>query len=92
MPFYKFLVRGIDVRVPGGQRGFHAARSAFGPDKETARAKVLAYLERELTTGRSAKKWDSDPPQMEVKESDLILLHELFSMPNTGFIFFDERY
>ena len=91
MPFYKFLVRGTDVRVPDGQRGFYAARSAFGADKDMARAKVLGWVERELTVGKSAQKWGSVAPQVEVEESSPVLLHELFQMPNTGFIFYDTR-
>ncbi len=90
MPFYKFLIRGTDVRVPEGQRGFYAARSAFGANEQVARAKVFARVERELTAGKSAQKWDSDPPDV-IQESAPLLLHELLQIPNSGFIFFDER-
>jgi hypothetical protein len=91
MPFYKFLLRGTDVRVPDGQRGFYAARSAFGANEDVARVKVLGWVERELTVGKSAAKWDSDVPEVEVEDSSPVLLHELFQMPNTGFIFYDTR-
>jgi hypothetical protein len=91
MPFYKFLIRGTDVRVPSGKRGFWAARSAFGATEEAARAKVLGWAERELTEGTQAQKWDSDLLAIEVEESSPIFLHELFQMPNTGFIFYDSR-
>ena len=91
MPFYKFLVRGTDVNVPKRQRGFWAARSAFGSSEAIARGKVLEWIDRELTTGKLAKKWNSDPPEVQVEESSPVLLHELFQMPNTGFIFYDTR-
>src|SRR2546423_4465770 len=91
MPFYKFLIRGTDARVADGQRGFWAARSAFGASEPLARAKVLKWIERELTVGKSSQKWNSDPPKIEVEESSPVLLHELFQMPNTGFIFYDSR-
>lgn len=91
MPFFKFLIRGTDPQVPDRQRGFWAARSAFGASESVARAKVLDWVRRELTVGKSAAKWESDPPEVEVEESSPILLHELFHMPNTGFIFYDTR-
>jgi hypothetical protein len=91
MPFYKFLIRGTDVRVPDGQRGFWAAKSAFGASEDVARAKVLDWVSRELTVGKSAQNWDSDPPEIEVEKSSPVLLHELFQMPNTGLIFYDTR-
>jgi hypothetical protein len=91
MPFFKFLLRGTDVRVPDGQRGFYATRSAFGANEGVARAKVLGWVERELKAGKSAQKWGSDAPEVEVEESSPVLLHELFQMPNTGFIFYDTR-
>ena len=91
MPFYKFLLRGTDIRVPDGQRGFYAARSAFGSTEDVARGKVLDWVQRELTVGKSAQKWDSDPPTVEVEKSSPVLLHELFQMPNSGFIFYDTR-
>ena len=91
MPFYKFLIRGVDVRVPDGQRGFWAARSAFGATEDVARAKVLSWAQHELTQGKSAQSWNSDAPEIDVEESSVVLLHQLFQMPNTGFIFYDTR-
>jgi len=91
MPFYQFLIRGTDVRVPDGRRGFWAARSAFGANEDVARAKVVGWIKRELEVGKSAQSWNSDPPEIDVEESSPVLLRELFQMPNTGFIFYDTR-
>jgi hypothetical protein len=91
MPFYRFFVHGTDEHVPNGERGFFATRRAFASDEPTAAAKVLSRLRREFTDGASAAIWNSGPPTMVIEKARRIGWRELWSAPNRGGTFYDER-
>ena len=91
MPFYRFLIQGLDPRVPDEKRGFFTTRHAFGSNQDLAASKVFKRLVREFTTGASAHIWKSDAPVLTVEKGWEIGLHELFAAPNKGSTFYDER-
>lgn len=66
-------------------------RHAFGRDQKEATAKVLRRLEEEFTTGVSAKIWKSGIPALSVEECWEIAPLQLFSTPNRGSMFYDDR-
>ena len=91
VPFYRFMIQGLDPRVPEEKRGFFTTRHAFGSNQDLAASRVLARLAREFTSGASADIWTSDAPIMTVEKAWRIGLHELFAAPNRGSTFYDER-
>lgn len=91
MPAYRFLIHGSDVMAPEGKRGFFATRHTFGADQEDAAKKILARLTNEFTKGPSAHIWKSAPPSMTIEKGWRIGWRELFSAPNNGSAFYDER-
>jgi hypothetical protein len=91
MPFYRFLVHGVDPRVPDGARGFCTTRHAWAETEDRARAKVLRRLEREFTSGRSSRIWQSAAPWMTVEKGWRIGWGQAWSAPNRGSAFYDER-
>ena len=91
MPIYRFMIQGTDQSVPDNARGFFTTRHAFGRDQEQATAKVLRRLEEEFTTGVSASIWKSGTPALSVEECWEIGPLQLFSAPNRGSTFYDDR-
>jgi hypothetical protein len=91
MPFYRFLVHGVDERVPEEMRGFFTTRHAHATDQEAARAKVVARLEQEFTSGASAHIWRSCTPRLSIEKAWRIGLIEALKGPNKGSTFYDDR-
>jgi hypothetical protein len=91
MPFYRFMIEGTDSEVPNGDRGFLTTRHAFGTDEAEATIKVFERLRKEFTSGASAHIWRSRAPALTVHSVKRIGWHQLFSAPNRGSTFYDER-
>ncbi len=91
MPFYRFLVHGCDPTLPGKEHGFYTTRHAYAANKEDAARKVRERLTQEFTSGVSARIWRAGPPALTIEDGWRIGLHQLWSAPNRGSTFYDNR-
>ncbi|MEA1677482.1 hypothetical protein [Nitrospirillum sp. BR 11163] len=88
MPFYRFIVHGVDKGRP---RGFYTTRHAYARTQQAAANRILVGVTKEFTTGASAGLWRSAAPTLTIEEAWRIGLGELFKAPNKGSTFYDER-
>lgn len=91
MPFYRFFVRGSDPSLPDDVRGFFTTRHAHAANEAEAARKVLRQLTQEFAFGVSAKIWSAGPPLLTIEKAWRIGIHELWSAPNRGSTFHDDR-
>jgi hypothetical protein len=95
MPFYRVMLHGSGIRIPGeksGQEiiGFYTTRLVRAPSEETAVIKARAKVEAQWSEGRYAHSNEGSIPDLSTEWVRRTSFLDLFFFKATGHVFYPE--